>query len=473
MRKKLQKSYCVILTAAMAAVVTACSGGGTVQETAGSQAVQTAEASQGTEKENPDAAESSGEASSKDTEMTPADIKFSWWGGDSRHEATEKAVAAFMEKYPAVQVTTEYGAWSGWEEKQALNIMSGNGADLMQINWNWIDGYSNNGANFYDLNQFGDIIDLTQFSKEALEQCSIDGKLMAIPVSTTGCMYFWNKTTFDTIGVDIPTDLDSLFEAGAKFKEYGEEYYPLVIDSGYSRMYLMVAYLESIYGKPWVVDGTLQYTPEEIQEGFDFFTKLEEAHVIPTLAVTDGDMADSTDKNGKWIDGKYAGVYVWDSTSIKMADAIAESTSVSGQELVLGDFIKMGDYTGGFTKVSMAYAIPSSSKNPEAAARLLNFLLNEPEGVEICALERGTPLSKAGVSIIEEKNIGDPMLIKANQMVIEHNVFPLDPKFENSALKAIPDGAYAVVFGKLSYGEYDSAKATEELIKKVNEVLGE
>lgn len=102
MRKKLQKSYCVILTAAMAAAVTACSGGGTAQETAGSQAVQTAGASQGTEKESSDAAESSGEASSKDTEMTPADIKFSWWGGDSRHEATEKAVAAFMEKYPAV-----------------------------------------------------------------------------------------------------------------------------------------------------------------------------------------------------------------------------------------------------------------------------------------------------------------------------------------------------------------------------------
>lgn len=378
-----------------------------------------------------------------------------------------------MEKYPAIQVTTEYGAWSGWEEKQALNIMSGNGADLMQINWNWIDGYSNNGANFYDLNEFGDLIDLSQFSGEALDQCSIDGKLMAIPVSTTGCMYFWNKTTFDAVGAKIPTDLDSLFEAGAKFKEYGEEYYPLVIDSGYSRMYLMVAYLESVYGKPWVVDNTLQYTAEEIREGFDFFTKLEEAHVIPTLAVTDGDMADSTDKNGKWIDGKYAGVYVWDSTSIKMADAIAESTSVPGQELVLGDFIKMGDYTGGFTKVSMAYAIPSSSKNPEAAARLLNFLLNEPEGVEICALERGTPLSKAGVSVIEEKNIGDPMLIKANQMVIEHNVFPLDPKFENSALKAVPDGAYGVIFGKLSYGEYDSAKAAEELIKKVNEVLSE
>ena len=61
-----------------------------------------------------------------------------------------------------------------------------------------------------------------------LDQCSVDGKLMAIPVSNTGCLFYWNKTTFDTVGCPIPTDLDSLMEAGAKFKEYNEDYYPLV-----------------------------------------------------------------------------------------------------------------------------------------------------------------------------------------------------------------------------------------------------
>lgn len=238
-------------------------------------------------------------------------------------------------------------------------------------------------------------------------------------------------------------------------------------------MFFMVNYLESVYGKPWVVDGVLQYTEEEVKEGLDFMTQPEDAHVLPTMAVTNGDMADSTDKNPKWIDGKYAGIYIWDASSIKMADAIEESVNVPNQELVLGDFVKLGDYDGGFTKVSMAFAIPSSSKNPEAAARLINFLLNEPEGVEICSLERGTPLSSAGKSIIEEKGIGDPVLLKANGMVIEHNKFALDPKFENSALKATPDGAYEVTFSKLSFGEFDSAAAAAYLVKSINEVLSE
>ena len=66
------------------------------------------------------AAESSAAGDAADSQE-PVELKFSWWGGDSRHEATEKAVAAFMEKYPYITVTTEYGAWSGWEEKQALN----------------------------------------------------------------------------------------------------------------------------------------------------------------------------------------------------------------------------------------------------------------------------------------------------------------------------------------------------------------
>ena len=76
-----------------------------------------------------------GDSAASNEEVT---LKFSWWGGDARHEATEKAIAAFMEKYPNIKVEAEYGAWTGWEEKQALAIQGGNAADVMQINWNWI-----------------------------------------------------------------------------------------------------------------------------------------------------------------------------------------------------------------------------------------------------------------------------------------------------------------------------------------------
>ena len=31
-------------------------------------------------------------------------LTFDWWGGDSRHEATQAAVDAFMAKYPGIKV---------------------------------------------------------------------------------------------------------------------------------------------------------------------------------------------------------------------------------------------------------------------------------------------------------------------------------------------------------------------------------
>ena len=131
-------------------------------------------------------------------------------------------------------------------------------------------------------------------------------------------------------------------------------------------------------------------------------------------------MADSVDKNAKWINGKYAGIYTWDSSAKKMADALVESVDKPGQEMVIGDFIKFGDYNGGFTKIAQAFAVPSTCEHPKEAAMLINFLLNDPEGAEICGTERGIPCSKTAVTLLNDKNIGDELAKKSNEAVISY-----------------------------------------------------
>lgn len=233
----------------------------------------------------------------------------------------------------------------------------------------------------------------------------------------------------------------------------------------------MVYYLESVYGKPWVADGAVNYTEEEIKTGMDFINQLEEAHVIPKNATIQGDMADSLDKNAKWIDGKYAGIFEWDSSASKFKKAVEESTNKPGQEFVIGDFIKFGDNQGGFTKISMGFAISANSAHPKEAAMLINFLLNDPEGVEISSTERGIPCSAAAVAVLNEKNIGDFLTKEANAKVLSYSKFPLDSKFEHNDLKANPDGVYYKVFGKLSAGDIDSTEAAKELMDGVTECL--
>ncbi|OYO90905.1 hypothetical protein CG709_12985, partial [Lachnotalea glycerini] len=156
------------------------------------------------------------------------------------------------------------------------------------MNWNWITSFSSDGSAFADLNQYSSIIDLTQFDQSKLDLCTVADKLQAIPVSMTGRIFYWNKTTFEKAGISVPTSLEELKKAGETFKTVlGDEYYPLVVGE-YDRMVLMVYYLESVYGKPWVENGELQYTAEEVQTGLEFIQSLEDDHVIPSAETVTG-----------------------------------------------------------------------------------------------------------------------------------------------------------------------------------------
>ena len=458
--RKIKQWTAMGLAAVMAMSLSACgsSKSSTTESTGAAETTKEAETT---------SAEASGTTSGE-----PVELKFSWWGGDTRHAATEEAIKAFEAKYPNIKVTPEYGAWTGWEEKQSLNILGGNAADVMQINWNWIESYSQGGKSFANLEDYSDVLDLTQFTPESLNLCKVDNKLMAVPISLTGRLFYWNKTAFDEVGVAIPTDLDSLYAAGEAFKAKDPDMYPLALGE-YDRMILMVYYLESKYGKNWVEDGAINYTEDEVKDGMDFITGLETKHVIPTLATIQGDMADSLDKNAKWIDGKYAGLLEWDSGVSKVKAALEGSVNKPGQEFIIGDFIKFGDFNGGSTKISMNFAIKASTKYPKEAAMLLNYLLNDPEGVEILSTTRGVPCSAAAIKVLEEKNIGDAMTKEANAKVLDYCKFLQDPQFDNSELKANPDGLYYKVFGKLSSKDITPEEAAKTLYDGVVTILEE
>ena len=366
-----------------------------------------------------------------------------------------------------IKVVPEYAAWSGWEDKMGQRFASNSAPDVNQINWNWITAFSSDGSKFVDLNTLSDIIDLSQF-ETGLEACTVAGKLQGIPVSMTGRIFYWNKTTFEKAGLGIPASYADLLAAGPVFaQKLGEDYYPLVLGT-YDRTILMVYYLESLFGKDWVTEGKLNYTKEEIVKGFEFIQGLEQAHVIPSMMKLTGDGADSLDKNNNWMDGHYGGIFEWDSAATKMQKALTE-----GQEFVVGDYFKdFGEYQGGFAKVSMALAVSETAADKQAAAKLINYLLNEEEGIRLLASQRGIPLSKKAYEYCLSNNLLDPIVAEANNKVLGWVKFNLDPKFESNELKAEETGVYAQAMANLSYGEVDVNGAADIMIEGINQVLG-
>lgn len=394
----------------------------------------------------------------------PVTLRFSWWGGESRHNATIEAVDAFMKEYPWITVECEYGAWDGWQDKVATQLAGGTAPDLMQINWNWLYQYSGDGSKFADLNQFSDIISLENFPEVNLEAMNVGGKLQGVPISVTSKLYMFNKSTFDKAGIAIPTTWDELLEAGRVFKEkLGDDYYP-VASEGYERFWIMVWWLQQKYGKPWVKDMEVQYTLEEVVDGMNFINSLEENHVEPKIATIQGDGAETFLSNPKWLDGRYAGLLEYDSAATNIVNSVNE-----GQEVVMGQYpTGAGEHGFGMSKVSQGFAITETSKHKDEAALLLEFLTSSENGVKLLKTERGIPCNTAALKILEDEGLVDPNVAKANAIAISDCAYSFDPNFENSALKE-RTGVYYEVFDNLSDGA-DVTEMAQYLIDSVNDV---
>ena len=394
-------------------------------------------------------------------------ISFSWWGGQSRHDATVSAVKSFEEKHSDISIDVQFGAWDGWEDSMTAAFYAGNQSDIIQINLNWIQEYNSDGSLFLDLNTLSGNFDFSNYRKEELELCTSDGMLQAVPVSLTGRIFFWNRATFEKAGLDIPHSLDELYKAGEKFRnELGEGYYPLALGE-YDRMMLMIYRLSSVYGRPWISDGKLNYSESEIKEGIDFIASLESAGVIPTVAEIAGNGAVTFDKSPEWMNGKYAGIFEWDSAALKYAQALENSDAFT----VGRYFEDMGDYDGGYTKISSAFAVSSKTRYPAECAEFLNYILNDPEGAACMGVERGIPLSTSGLAACEKAGLLNGSEAEANRRVMEWSSFSLDVNFENPKLKVSPEGVYYDVFSGLSYGDYSPEQAAKLIYDGVTEVL--
>ena len=400
----------------------------------------------------------------------PVTLTMSWWGGESRHNAYQEAIKAFSAEHSTITVNPTFAAWSGWEDTMSTKFAGGVAEDVCQINWNWLYNYSKNGQTFIDLNSVSDYLDLTQWDEAKLAACNVANAQQCVPVSMTGRIFYWNKTTFDKAGIAFPTTLDELMAAGKTFQEkLGDDYYPLHLGA-YDRMILMVFYLESKYGKDWAdpITSTLNYSEDEIVEGLNFIKSLVDDHVMMNLKDYYSANSDTaTHQSNEWITGKIAGIFEWDSAASKYASALDDDNK---DGFTVGEEIKFGDFNGGFSKVSMGLAITKTSQYVAESATLINFLLNEEKGASIMGSECGIPASKAGLAAAQAAGAVKDLVADANSKVMAFTTNKLDPLFENNDLKASGTGIYQEVFDSIDYGDETPESAVSALLEGMEDV---
>lgn len=393
-----------------------------------------------------------------------AELRMSWWGGDSRHVATQKALELCGAKHGHT-VKGEFTGFDGYLEKLTTQMAGGTEADIIQVNWPWLPLFSKKGTGFADLRTLP-ALDLTQWTEDDLASGSMAGVLQGLPVSTTGRVFFFNTTTFDKAGVPVPASWDEFFTATEAVKaKLGPDYYTFNAVKETAQLLVTLAVVQAT-GKDMVDPATnrVAWTPEELAAGIGFLGKLVETGAIKSQKQEASEGNVNLFEKPAWAEGRIAGSYEWDSTFSKYADPLQE-----GQVLEPFPMLKLaGAVTDGvYRKPSMVFSISKNAKDPEAAAQILNCLLNEPEGIEALGTSRGLPASKVAADLLAGQ--GEPEVRAANAIVLESTGPVVSPFNEHPEIR----GIFIDTLEEYAYGQIDAEGAAEQIIDGTNDVLAD
>lgn len=363
-------------------------------------------------------------------------ISFSWWGMDLMNNYTITAMKKFGKLNENIDVLTDFSELEAAQSRMFVHYAANNEADVMQIYYEWLYRLSDEGQGFYDLRELSDIIDLNTFSEEELAYGTVNGKLMGLPISLNAETFYYNKDVYDRYGLELPSKWSDLFKAAETMSK--DNVYPLEMDMT-SAWLSCIAHQEQITGKHcFDANSKLVFTKDDFRMILEFYKQLVDGKVIRHYALNE--------KND-FLNGVSAGAVYW----ISNAGYYCQPLINRGFNVVIGDYIREpGSLISGWhAKPTALYSIKKSTKHPVEAAKLVDFLVNSQEMALLQGTEKGIPLSRAMLEVLEaDKTLVGIQYEANNKLSSSGEIDRINPHIEDPDLLDAFDHAVTLMLNE-------------------------
>lgn len=433
MKKSLKRLAALGLAATMAMSMTGCGSSDSATQAAGNAAAGSTAAG--------------GEAAAE-----PVTLKITWWGGQGRHDYTQKLLDTYTASHPNVTFEAMPSGWDGYFDKLATQAASGSMPDIVQMDYLYITTYAKNNS-LADLTPYitDGTIDVANMDENLLNSGKINDKMVGLVLASSYQCFGCNPDVFAEAGLEVPDstwtweDMISMAETiKEKTGKYGMANGP--VDDTNIFNYWVRQHGEQLFTDDKKAIGYADdgICAEFIQMWADLMAKgavpnPDEYAAIQALG----------QEAGPVVTGEGATLIEWNNYASKVS-------SVNDKiQMITPPVLAGSDNKGLWMKPGMFFSVAETSKVKKEAAEFINWFVNSEEANDIIMAERGTPVS----SEVRDYMVASGKL-SSQQAAMFENVEKAqalcgetpdpDPVGMSEVNEAFKNAAYAAFYGQIT-----------------------
>lgn len=400
----------------------------------------------------------------------PTVIRIAWWGGEERHETTRQVLELYSESHPGVVFEPLTYSWNDYFDMLSLETARGNMPDLIQMDYQYINTYSENGS-LADLTPFVEdgTIRTEDMDGKILDSGRIDGRFRGMAMGIAILSMVYNPEVFEEAGIPFPEQdwtWEDFVEICLAIKErtgkYGVAMTP-VLDLNLYRYWL-----RQRGERLFAPDGhSLGYEDDSLYVGYvTLFKTLMDAGAAP-VSERWADINAGGQEELPVVRGECGMIQEWNNYPVKVSQANGNL------KLVTPPLAEGRTEAALWMKPGMFWCVAETSGVKEECARFIDWFLNSSEANAVLKGDRGVPISgEIRKSLLDDEALGEVQreMFRFTEEAAARcgDTPPPEPAGVDGLNQAFSDSANAFFYEVITAEE-----AAARFRQKAEEILGE
>ncbi|HZM83286.1 MAG TPA: extracellular solute-binding protein [Candidatus Limnocylindrales bacterium] len=346
-------------------------------------------------------------------------IRFDWWGNADRAEITEKAIDLFESKNPNIKVETSFAEFNAYFQKLATQIAGGGAPDMLQMDYRYVREYADRNV-LAQLDSGAAKVDTSGVTQQLLSGGSVNGKLYGIPPTQNTQVFSYDFKQWETSAAAAPKDgwsWNDLKASAQKVTDSTQGKVKGLGDFGGIEDWFEVWLRQQ--GKNLYNEGKIAYTAADVAKWWEMTDGMRRSGAVTQAELTT--KMDGSDANNPVTQKLASGGFGYDS------GFTAKSWEIAGREFKLSPFPSDTGKLGQYAKPAMMFSISQRSEHKAEAAKLINFLINDPEAGKILGMSRGLPANAKVRDSVGGALTGPPLVAFQFEQMVGPKLEPAPP----------------------------------------------